>query len=220
MAEVTLLGLGDLHGGVKWTDELASAAHRADAILLCGDITTFGSIEDAGAVVDDIYAYCDTLFAVAGNCDSAAIDHYLMERGISLNGHGMLYKDSIGLCGVSGSNRTPFRTPHEFTDQELSATLNRGWEQIKSAAIRIVVHHAPPYRTSCDRMRLGLHVGVRSLRSFCEDEQPELVLCGHIHEARGRDSIRNTIVVNGGMAARGYGTLITIKGTELEVELI
>ena len=220
MAEVTLLGLGDIHGGVKWTDELSAAARSADAILICGDITTFGSPDDAGTVLDDIQAYCSTLFAIAGNCDSAAIDDYLAKRGISLNGRGVLYRQKVGLCGVSGSNRTPLRTPHEFTEDELSSALDKGWSAIESAALRIVVHHAPPHKTKCDRMRLGLHVGARNLRSFCEEKQPELVLCGHIHEARGRDRIGKTNIVNGGMAARGHGTVIKIAGAELDIYLI
>ena len=220
MAEVTFLGLGDIHGGVKWTRELATAARSADAILISGDITTFGSPDDVSDVLNDIRSYCGTLFAIAGNCDSTAIDFYLAEQGISLNGRGTLYGEDIGLCGVSGSNRTPFRTPHEFDEDDLSSALDRGWREIESAAFRIVVHHAPPYRTRCDRMRLGLHVGSRSLRSFCEKKQPELVLCGHIHEARGRDRIGKTEVVNGGMAARGHGTLVSISGTALDVHLI
>jgi len=220
MAEVTLLGLGDLHGRINWTDELAAAARRVNAILVCGDITTFGSVADAATVLDDLYAYCDTIYAVAGNCDSAAIDNYLAERGISLHGRGIFIGDRIGLCGVSGSNRTPLKTPLEYTDEELVAALNRGWQQIEPAPIRIVVHHAPPYKTRCDRMRLGLHVGARGLRSFCEEKQPELVLCGHIHEARGRDQIGQTIVVNPGMAAKGHGSLITISEEGLEAALL
>lgn len=220
MAEVTFLGLGDIHGGVRWNEKLAAAARSADAVLVCGDITTFGGPDDASAVLDDIQNYCDTLYAISGNCDSNEIDHYLAQRGISLNGHGVMFDNTIGLCGVSGSNRTPFKTPHEFTDAELLTTLIRGWHEIEAAEVRLVVHHAPPYKTRCDRMRLGLHVGTRALRSFCEDMAPDLVLCGHIHEARGRDSIGDTIVVNGGMAAKGNGSLITVSDSGIDVELI
>jgi len=220
MAEVTFLGLGDIHGGVHWNEKLAAAARNADAVLICGDITTFGGPDDASVVLDDIQCYCDTIFAISGNCDSDKIDNYLAQRGMSLNGHGVMFNDSIGLCGVSGSNRTPFKTPHEFTDEELLATLIRGWHDIEAAEVRLVVQHAPPYKTRCDRMRLGLHVGTRVLRSFCEEKAPDLVLCGHIHEARGHDSIGDTIVVNGGMAAKGNGSLITVTDSGIEVELI
>jgi Icc-related predicted phosphoesterase len=95
-----------------------------------------------------------------------------------------------------------------------------GWNDIEDSAIRIIVHHAPPHRTSCDRMRLGVHVGARYLRSFCEEKQPELLLCGHIHEARGRDRIGRTEIVNGGMAARGNGTLIEIDNGKVNITLI
>ncbi|MFC1595556.1 metallophosphoesterase [Gemmatimonadota bacterium] len=214
------LTLGDIHGSVKWTPALIAAAEMVDAVLLCGDITSFGTPEDVAAILDDVSRYSATCYAIAGNCDSLEIESLLTDRDISLNGQGRMIRDSIGICGVSGSNRTPFGTPLEYTEEELSATLNTGWQQIRDASMRIVIHHAPPHRTKCDRTRLGIHAGVRMFRKFCEREQPELVICGHIHEARGTDMIGETHVVNGGMAARGHGAVIEVSGGDLKVSLI
>lgn len=215
-----LLSLGDLHGRVGWTEELASRARSADVLILCGDLTSFGGVDDVRVVLEDLSYYCDSIFAIAGNCDSEEIEEHLTERGISLHGRGVRLDDSVALCGVSGSNRTPFRTPFEFTDEELSSALQSGWNQIESAPVRIIVHHAPPHKTKCDRTRFGIHVGVRGLKAFCEQNQPELVICGHIHEARGIDSIGSTMVVNGGMAARGHGVSVEILNGDLDIDLI
>ena len=49
--------------------------------------------------------------------------------------------------------------------------------------------------------------------------QPHLLLCGHIHEARGESSIGSCRVVNVGELRRGFGALIEI-GEEISVEWI
>ena len=207
---MTFLTLGDIHDAVRWSPELSAAAESAEAVILAADLTSFGTPDEAAGIIDDIARFNPVCYAIAGNCDSVEIESLLEERDLDLNGRGRLIGDSIGICGVSGSNRTPFGTPLEFTEEELAETLTAGWQEIREASIRIVVHHAPPYGTKCDRIRLGLHKGMRLFREFCEREQPELVISGHIHEARGTDTIGKTLVVNGGMAARGHGSVITI----------
>jgi Icc-related predicted phosphoesterase len=219
VAEVTLLALGDIHGRIGWTPALESAAASAAAIVVTGDLTQFGTPRDADRILDELSAFPGTLYAIAGNCDSPGIETRLQQRSVSLHGQGRMIGDRIGMCGVSGSNTTPFATPLEYTDAELEAALRRGWEMIRTAPLRIVVHHAPPWGTTVDLTGGGRHVGVRGLRTFCEQEGPELVLCGHIHEARGIDRIGETLVVNGGMAARGHGVLVQV-GSEWTAELL
>jgi Icc-related predicted phosphoesterase len=219
VAEVTLLALGDIHGRIGWTPVLESAAAAAAAIVITGDLTQFGTTRDADRILDELAAFPGPLYAIAGNCDSPRIEAHLQQRGVSIHGQGRMVGDRVGLCGVSGSNVTPFGTPLEYSDEELEAALHRGWAVIRTAPLRIVVHHAPPWDTTVDLTGGGRHVGVRGLRTFCEQEGPELVLCGHIHEARGIDRIGGTLVVNGGMAARGQGVLVRITD-DLSAELI
>jgi len=220
VAEVTLLALGDLHGRIGWTPDLETAAGAASAILVTGDLTQFGTPADADRVLEELSACGPPVLAVAGNCDSPQIEDHLQARGVSLHGRGREIADGIGVCGVSGSNHTPFGTPLEYSDEELEGALRRGWQQIHSARVRIVVHHAPPWNTRVDRTGTGLHVGVRGLRTFCEQEGPDLVLCGHIHEARGTDRIGETLVVNGGMAARGHGIVVRITPDGVDARLV
>lgn len=220
MAEVTLLTLGDLHGRIGWTPALEAAAARSAAILVTGDLTQFGTPEDAAGLLDELTARGPLVLAVAGNCDSPGIEDHLRERGVSLHGQGRLIAGGIGVCGVSGSNRTPFGTPLEYTDDELDEALHRGWESIREAPVRIIVHHAPPWNTRVDRTGTGQHVGVKGLRTFCEQERPELVVCGHIHEARGIDRIGETLVVNGGMAARGHGVEVRSTPEGVQARLL
>jgi hypothetical protein len=61
-------------------------------------------------------------------------------------------------------------------------------------------------------------VGSAVIRSFVEREQPDLVLCGHIHESRGSDRIGRTQVVNPGPALARHYAVVEADG-RVEVRL-
>jgi Icc-related predicted phosphoesterase len=52
-----------------------------------------------------------------------------------------------------------------------------------------------------------------------EEYQPNLLLCGHIHEDRGEESLGYTKILNVGELGRGYAALIEL-GETIEVEWI
>ena len=107
---------------------------------------------------------------------------------------------------------------YHFTEEELAEHLQTGYEQIAGAAYHVVLSHAPPRDGKLDRTFFGRHVGSRALREFIERAQPALVVCGHIHEGRGIDTIGPTTVVNCGPAAAGDYAVVEI-GDEVRVEL-
>jgi Icc-related predicted phosphoesterase len=57
----------------------------------------------------------------------------------------------------------------------------------------------------------GHHIGSRAVREFAEERQPELVLCGHVHEARSIDRIGATRIVNPGAARDGHYAIVEIE---------
>ena len=59
-------------------------------------------------------------------------------------------------------------------------------------------------------MPSGEHVGSAALRALIEREQPNVVLCGHIHEARATDRIGGARIVNPGPAAAGHYALLDL----------
>ena len=67
-------------------------------------------------------------------------------------------------------------------------------------SVDIVVSHGPPYGCVDGGMPLlngeRPRLGSSALRNYIERYAPKLVLCGHIHEANGRDAIGKTQVVN------------------------
>ena len=67
----------------------------------------------------------------------------------------------------------------------------------------IAVIHCPPYRTCCDVLFNGSHIGSKALRRWIEQVQPLLTLHGHIHESPQLsgsffDRIGATTVINPG----------------------
>jgi uncharacterized protein len=49
------------------------------------------------------------------------------------------------------------------------------------------------------------------LRALVEREQPDVVLCGHIHEARGLDTVGPTHVVNPGPVSAGHYAVVEAR---------
>jgi Icc-related predicted phosphoesterase len=148
--------------------------------------------------------------------DSPAIDARLVELGMSLDARGVTLGD-VGLAGVSASPPTPLHTPHELPDDELGRRGEAGLAAIAECRVRIFCPHAPPHG-ACDLVRSGKHAGSHALRVLVEREQPDLVLCGHIHEARGEAAIGATRVVNPGPAAAGHYALVDV-GDVVSVEI-
>ncbi|GIU95342.1 MAG: metallophosphoesterase [Gaiellaceae bacterium] len=201
----------DVHDRFDRVVEVVRPLGAVDALVVGGDLTNAGSPEDAERALELWRPLAPTLVAVAGNMDSPAIDRRLAELGVSLDGRGVVL-DDVGLHGVSASGPTPLSTPYELPDDELGRRAQAGHADVAGCRIRIFCPHSPPRGTACDRLASGAHVGSPSLRAFVEREQPDLVLCGHIHESRGEDVIGRTKVVNPGPVASGHCALVEVDG--------
>ncbi len=199
----------DVHDRFEAVGRALSETGPVDVLVVGGDITTFGTPDDAERAVELWRPLAPKLLAVAGNCDSPAIDARLVELGVSLDGRGVVV-DDVGFFGVSAAPVSPLRTPYEVPDEELGRRANAGLADVEGARVRIFCPHSPPYGTDCDRLRSGEHVGSPALRAFAEQAQPDFLLCGHIHESRGMDDLGPTRVVNPGPVASGHHLLVEL----------
>ena len=207
-----IIAFGDIHMSLGNFRNIPGI-DSVDLIIITGDLTNFGGREEARKIVEAIRAVNPNLLALAGNLDQKDVDDYLGEAGINLHGQGRVV-NNVGIFGVGGSNYTPFKTPNEFSEEELAAFLSAGYKQVRDADSHILVSHTPPVDTVTDRIASGMHVGSKAVRKFIEDKQPALCLTGHIHEARADDFISNTQILNPGMIKDGYWIDITLeKGT-------
>jgi hypothetical protein len=207
-----LLYVVDVHDRFEAVAGAARSVGEIDGLVVGGDLTNAGSPDDVERALELWRPLAPTLLAVAGNMDSAAIDARLDELGVSLDGRGVAL-GNVGLHGVSASGPTPLHTPYELPDEELGARANAGAVGVAGCRVRIFCPHSPPYGTACDRLASGVHVGSDALRAFVERDQPDLVLCGHIHESRGEDVIGRSRVVNPGPVAAGHYALVEVGST-------
>ncbi len=195
-----LVVIADLHGRVGDTacsDALREAGRRADALVVCGDFTTFGNIEQAGAVAHAVRIAELPSYFVFGNCDA-------VHNGSGIAGwenlHARVVEQNGWLfAGIGGSLPCPSHTPNEIDETEYARLLDGFRLACGDRADRLIlVVHQPPYDTDADRLTSGLHVGCRALRAFIDDVQPACCLTGHIHEAASRSHIGRTLVLNPG----------------------
>ncbi len=213
-----LLGITDLHGQQEMLEQILRHAGAADVILLGGDLTNFGTSLIAVKMVEIAQATGAQVFAVAGNCDSPEIDSTLRRLGVSLFHQGVVYEE-VGFLGVSAM--PPWHgTMYELSEEEIAQSLQDGYRQVEQTSLQVVLAHPPPYDTPLDLTARGEHVGSRALRQFIEEHQPTLVVCGHIHEARGTARLGQTVVVNCGSAMDGrYAQIDLEPDGQVQVQL-
>lgn len=212
-----IIAFGDIHMDVDNAKDIP-AIESADFVIVTGDITNYGSNLDAEAVLNRLMAVNKSILAVAGNLDQPDVAGYLEDLQISLHAMGIL-AEGLGIMGLGGSNYTPFNTPYEFSEEELAAFLASGYAQIKDADNFILVSHAPPVKTSTDRLVNGKHVGSAAVRAFIEEKQPLLCLTGHIHESRAQDYLGRTLVLNPGMLKDGGYVEVLFENNKISAAL-
>jgi uncharacterized protein len=207
----------DIHGRFESVPEALAETGSVDLLIVGGDITTGGTPDDAARAVASWQQLTPRLLALAGNMDSPAIDGRLAELGVALDGRGVAFED-IGVFGVSAAPVSPLQTPYELGDDELERRIEHGFSEVSGCRLTIFCPHAPPAGTACDLLSSGEHVGSTVIRAFIERRQPDLVLCGHIHEARAVDRIGRSHVVNPGPVSDGHYAVVDID-EELTVTL-
>lgn len=202
----------DVHDRFGAVASAVGATGEADVLLIGGDITTGGTPDQAAAAIERWRPLAPRLLAVAGNMDSPEIDARLADLGVALDARGYQL-GTVGVFGVSAAPHSPLHTPYELSEDELERRISEGFSTVRECAVKVFCPHPPPRGTACDRLPSGEHVGSTAVRSFVEREQPDVVLCGHIHEARGVDRIGATQIVNPGPAGAGHYAIVDIDET-------
>jgi len=211
-----ILCLSDIHGEAAGLSEVLTEASECDLIIIAGDVTHLGGAAEAQTILAPILARGIPVFAVAGNMDRDGVRQYLGEQGIDLHGRGVI-RGAIGIMGLGGCNHSPFGTPWELSDEEATGCLAAGFEQIRDAAFKVLVSHAPPRDSKIDRSFTRMHVGSQPVRDFLLTAKVDLCLCGHIHEAWGEDRVGETHCVNIGPYKDGRYARVTIDEGQASV---
>jgi len=88
----------------------------------------------------------------------------------------------------------------------------------------IFISHNCPYRTKLDKIKKGpqkgKHYGSYLAKKIIKELKPRLVICGHIHETKGKQQIGRTTVVNAGAAYQNKAAIIEFNEKKKKVEKI
>jgi Icc-related predicted phosphoesterase len=210
-----ILAISDIHGNRTKLREVLAAAGPADVIVLAGDLTHLGSPDEAQAAVSLCRSHTPLVLTVSGNCDDVLIEKQMVRDGNSLTGTGRTI-DGVGFFGVSAA--APYHgNTWEVGEDVLGSWAAAGYRAVARASHHVLVSHPPPYGF-VDWAYTKKHGGSQAIRAALDSYTPALVICGHIHEARGTTQYRSTTIVNCGAAWMGYYALIDL-GDTVTVEL-
>ena len=214
-----ILVVSDFHGSVEVSERTAEKAKAIEAtcIVICGDLTHFGSVADAQKISEPLVSQGLPVLYVPGNCDPAQLADTKINGTVNL--HGQCHQlGNISFIGIGGAPASSFYSWYELSETQIMNILEQSADHCSTDRLLVVVSHAPPKDTLVDLAFSKVHAGSVSLRAFIEERKPSIVFCGHIHEARGIDHMGNTIIVNPGPVRHGNCAIADLD-SKIEVKL-
>jgi Icc-related predicted phosphoesterase len=212
---------GDIHAGSAERDRVREAFRRveeqADLVLLAGDLTQHGQVDEVCVVADACRELEIPVVAVLGNHDwhsdrPADLTRALAEAGVVVleRSHTILpvRGTSVGIAGVKGFvggfgnqwanfGEPIFRDAYAETTRDVDG-LDRSLAAIQPCAVRIaLLHYAPVEATLVgEPERLWLVLGADRLAGPIRQHRPDLVLHGHAHHGSFEGEIDGVPVYN------------------------
>ena len=188
-----ILAAADIHGDISAVRKLAEKAKKENVslVILCGDI----GVEDKGEIIiKEFVKKNKKVLMIPGNWDSFATTDFLADFfGVrNIHGYAVRYED-IGFFGCGGANVGPLT---QLTEREIFDTLKKGFDKISYLKNKIMVTHMHPAQSKAE---FSGFEGSKSIKKAIDEFQPNILLCGHIHEAEGiEEKIGKTKVIQVG----------------------
>ncbi|RKF16273.1 serine/threonine protein phosphatase [Roseovarius spongiae] len=177
-----ILAFSDLHHACARAEALVAASRTADLVIGAGDFCNMRrDLADALALLDGISA---PMVLVPGNAESADELRAAAPGGARvLHGEGTEV-DGLRLFGLGyGVPVTPFGAwSCDLPEEEAARML------APCSRADILVTHSPP-KGVADRTSAGQSVGSTAIHAAIERIQPQLALCGHIHDSWGQGGL-------------------------------
>ncbi|MFH0815843.1 MAG: metallophosphoesterase family protein [Methanobacteriota archaeon] len=202
--------VSDLHSSARALDRISNLAREVepDAILIAGDLTTFGP----PGYVDEVAKLAECrILAVTGNCD-------VPEVAVKMDAAAINVSDSIVRLGgldVAGVAWAGGKRVFEAMNQGLAARLA---ERDESRPL-IVLSHCPALGT-LDEIKPGQHIGSLAISELVASARPTALFSGHAHEARGLLRSDGTVYANPGPAMEGHAALATYENGRMDAALL
>lgn len=188
-----VLAISDVHGDTSFIQKMAKRGlnESVDLVIIAGDLT-----DHTGNLSGLIGPFKEKELEVAilpGNHEGLAEIEFLVERYGVKNLHGYtIKKEDLGIfgCGYGDVGL------HQLSDEEFFNTLEKAHNSLKDVKKKIMVSHVQP---SDSIIGLGMFPGSLGVRNAILKFQPNIHICGHIHESHGiEEMIGKTRVVNVG----------------------
>ena len=218
---IRVAAAGDMHAGVADRDRVREAFARveeqADLILLAGDLTERGQVDEVGVVADACRDLSIPVVAVLGNHDWQSdrpgdLARALGEAGVVVleRSHTILpvRGTSVGIAGVKGFvggfgeqwanfGEPIFREAYAETTKDVDG-LDAGLRAIEHCAVRIGLLHYSPVEATLhgEPERLWLVLGADRLGGPIRDHRPDLVVHGHAHHGSFEGEVDGVPVYN------------------------
>jgi len=187
---VRILAFSDLHLARARAADLVAASVDADLVIGAGDFCNMR--EGLDRAMQLLSGMAAPMVLVPGNAESAdELRAVALPEMTVLHGAGVEV-DGLRLFGLGyGVPVTPFGGWSCDLSEALAGQM---LDECKAADILIT--HSPPKGLG-DLTSGGLSVGSTAIRAAIERVQPQLALCGHIHDSWGqRGMIGDSDVVN------------------------
>lgn len=176
-----ILAYSDVHGDVMTISRLVELAKKEDVDLVvnCGDFTKCGA--NWQNMIGPFLDIGKKLVFIPGNHEDESTADFLagMYHVKNIHGYGVRY-GKVGLFGCGGGDVGVNR----ISDAEAHVKLREGFEKIKYLKHRVMVLHNHPAGTMMEKFS-AIVSGNKGVRKAIEEMKPDVVICGHVHEASG-----------------------------------
>lgn len=188
-----ILAAGDIHGDRSLAEKLAKQAEseKVDLVILCGDLTQ--EEQSTEGIIGPFLKKGQRVVIIPGNHETFATADFLAELYGIKNLHGcyLKYKD-LGIFGCGGADIGLSK----LTEDEIFYNLKKGFQGVKDLKKRIMVTHIHPEKSIIEKFSRFV-AGSKGVRKAIDEFKPDILICGHVHEAEGlEEQIGNTKVIN------------------------
>ena len=218
---IRVAAAGDIHAGSGDRDRVREAFLRAgdqaDLVLLAGDLTQHGQVDEICVVADACAELEVPVVAVLGNHDwhsdrATDLRRALAEAGVTVldRSHAILRVCGVGVgvAGIKGFvggfaqqwanfGEPIFREAYAETTRDVEA-LDQGLAAIEPCAVRIALLHYSPVEATLvgEPERLWLVLGAERLQGPIRQHRPDLVVHGHAHHGSFEGDVEGVPVYN------------------------
>lgn len=208
-----VLAVSDIHSNNYYLRILTRTVQGLDAVMVIGDITSYGSLQDCKHVLEQLSSIGPVYF-VPGECDPLELTYTSWDENLLFNVHGRVYKlkERYKVLGFGGALASTKIRGLQVRESDLEYYLEGRVDETT-----ILLSHNPP-SNSCTGGGRG--IGAYMLKSIIKRHKPLLVIVGHIHRGRCVDLLGNSKILNPGPLRRGYYSLVNIEGLQVEVQLL